>query len=430
MKDTVPNIIEKKNTRSRWRITGLTILLVILILVFLVIVTANSANPYNSDFLKFYLSARFWLGEQSIYTPATLDTLPEDIQIDPDLFANPILPNLNPPFQSLLISPFGLLNYPNAYWTWSLVSLALGLLAVYLIFNAYQEELHSLHVFELSIIFLLFFPTILSILSGQISIILLFLITIAWVSARKRKDRLAGIALGIALSFKIFSGLFIPVLIIQRRWNLLKWYLGTFITCNLVAIFLVGWDDHIEYLKTISSITWYSASWNTSFMGFFTRIFGDSESIPIIDSPITGLILTLVLSTLAVLLLLWLAKNTGIDNKYDFDLVFSLTIISILLISPLGWIYYYVVLIIPLIVAWSAAKQLDNKLLKELVVGAWILCSIPYALLIQGEEIRPIDIFIWSGFPLYGLLLFMIILVILFWNSRNKIYNFPGNDLG
>lgn len=416
-------------TRSRWRAMGSTILLAILILFFLSIITAYAQKPASSDFLKFYSSARFFWEDQSIYTPVTLDTITNVQNIDPDLLITPIHPNLNPPFQTLLTSPLGLLSYDTAFWTWSLLSLALGLLSIYLIYDAYRHELHNSHVFELSIIFLLFFPTILSIISGQFSIILFFLITLSWMSARSGKDRLAGIALGFAFSLKIFSGLFIPVFIVQRRWKLLKWYLGTFFLCNFLAVYAIGLNDHFEYLRTISSITWYSASWNASLMGFFTRIFGGSVGVPLINSPTIGLFLTLVVSILAVVLLLWSAKLGDNDNKYDFDLVFSITIISMLLVSPLGWIYYFIVLIIPLIVAWYAAKQQGDILLKWLLIVAWILCTIPHGL-IEGGELRPIDMFTWAGFPFYGLLLFMIILIVLFRNSRNKSSKVPADGKG
>lgn len=415
------NRFDTNRHRSKLRAYGAIIFLVFLVLIFLVLVVANSENRYNSDFLKFYLSARFMLGGEGIYTPLTLDTIPGDIQIEPELFDHPILANLNPPILALFMSPLARISYPNAYIVWWLVSLTLGLLSVYLINNAGHQNLSQQNFFELSIIFLLFFPTLLTFLSGQISTLLLFLVVIAWVAGRKGKDRLSGIALGVALSLKLFTGLFIPVLMIQRRWKLLGWYLGTFITLNLVALISVGLDNHIDYLKTISSISWYSASWNTSLMGFLTRIFGGSDSIPLINSPTTGLIINFVVSSIIVITLLWLTKKSDKEKMAAFDLVFSLTIVSMLLISPLGWIYYYVLLLIPLVAAWSAAKKLDSKITQGMIVAAWILCSVPYPLL-QGEDIRLVDMFVWSGFPFYGLLLFFIILTIQIRKFRNIPY--------
>jgi len=422
MNDVDATKINQKYFRPKWRIVGSIILLVILILVFLGIITAYAQLPASTDFLKFYSSTRFLLDGQSVYTPFTLETIPDDIQIDPELLSTPIHPNLNPPFQTLLLFPLGLVSYGTAFWIWSLLSIILGLVSVYLIFDTYRNELHTSHVFELSIVFLLFFPTVLTIILGQFSLILLFLITIAWISARNGKDRISGITLGIAFSLKIFTGLFIPVFMIQRRWKLLTWYLGTFFICNLLSVFIVGLDEHFKYLRTISSITWYSSSWNTSLMGFLTRIFGGSESIPIINSPTLGIILTFGTSIFVVLLLLWISKNEDKNTKYSFDLVYSLTIVCMVLISPLGWNYYYVLLIIPLVVAWNIAKQQREKLYKGLIIGAWILCSTPH-LLIQGVDLQPIDMFTWAGFPFYGLLLFLGILIILFWNSRDKSSN-------
>ena len=255
---------------------------------------------------------------QSIYKPLNLESIPSDIPIDPELVSDFIGPNLNPPFQTLLLSPIGLLSYGYAYWIWSLLSIALGLISVYLIWDAYHEELPISHVLELSIIFLVFFPTILTIILGQFSAILLFLITIAWISARKGQERNAGIALGVALSLKIFTGLFIPVFIVQRRWKLLIWYIGTFFIVNVISMFIIGLGEHTEYLRTVSSITWYASSRNPSLMGFLSRIFGGSENMSIIDDPRIGITLYYMVSILLVSMLLWFTKIRD-DNIFGFD---------------------------------------------------------------------------------------------------------------
>lgn len=418
MNDEISNLQNKMNFRSRCRAIGSMILFAILILFFLGVITAYARRPELSDFLKFYASSRFLWEGQSIYTPITVETIPTEINIASQLLVSQIHPNLNPPFQSLLISPLGLLSYSTAFWIWSLISLTLGLISIYLIYNAYRKEFRNSHPFELSIIFLLFFPTILNFSSGQISVLLLFFVTIAWISARSGKDRFAGIAIGIALSLKIFFGLFIPVFIILRRWKLLVWSLGTFFVCNIFTLLAVGSEPHIEYMQTISSVTWYSASWNASIMGFFTRIFGGAESVPLINFPGIGLILIVVFSILVVMFLLWIAIFGNDKNKSEFDLIFSTTLVSMLLVSPFGWIYYFVLLIIPLVVTWYSAKKYKDYIMMGLLIVAWILCSIPYT--IPNENIKPIDMFTWAGFPFYGLLLFMIISIDLFRDYRNQ----------
>jgi len=405
--------------QSKWRIIGAMGLLAILILVVFVIINAYAQIPTSSDFLKFYSSVKFLFEGKSIYTPLALDTIPNDIPFDLELITFPIGPNLNPPFQTLLFSPFGFVSYSAAYLIWSFLTVITGLLSVYLIFNAYREELRSSHVFELSIVFLLFFPTVLTIILGQFSVLLLFLFTIAWVSARKGRDRISGFTLGIALSLKIFTGLFIPVFLIQRRWKLLVWYLGTFFLCNLLSIFLVGSDEHLKYLRTISSITWYSSSWNPSLMGFATRIFGGSENIPIINAPAVGIILYSLVSLFLILILFWLTKVQQDEAISGFDLIYCLTIVCILIISPLGWIYYYVLMILPLVFAWTNIKGIGENKSRWLLISAWILFSIPH-LRIQGKDLIPIDIFTWAGYPLYGQILFLLSLILIFQRSRNR----------
>lgn len=404
------------NRHSKWRVISATFLLAVLILVLLIFINTYAQIPTSSDFLKFYSSIRFLHRDQSIYKPLNLESIPSDIPIDPELVSDFIGPNLNPPFQTLLLSPLGLFSYGYAYWIWSLLSITMGLISVCLIWNAYHEEFPISHVFELSIVFLVFFPTILTIILGQFSAILLFLITIAWISARKGQERNAGITLGVALSLKIFTGLFIPVFIVQRRWKLLIWYIGTFFIVNVISMLIIGLDEHIEYLRTVSSITWYASSWNPSLMGFLSRIFGGFENISIIDAPRIGITLYYIVSILLVSILLWFTKIKD-DDIFRFDLIYGLTIVSILIISPLGWIYYYELMILPLVVAWYQSKEVGEKSLRWFLIAAWILFCIPHNR-IQGKDLIPIDIFTYAGYPFYGLLLFLITFILLLHRQR------------
>ena len=389
-------------------------------------VTINhfSEFPELGDFSKFYLSARYFWEGKDIYAPVPLSTFrnPHDeifnkLQLlPPDKMKSVpgnLHPNLNPPFQTLVMAPLGLIGYKQAFWLYSFLSITMGLVALVLISRELAAPKHDLPVLLGYLIVILgYFPSWVTIVFGQFSFILLLLITLGWLAARSGKDKMAGIYLGLAMSLKIFIGLFLIFFLIRRRWRLLSWFILTFIVLSLLPLLIMGIDTYKDYLSILSGITWYAASWNASFMGFFTRIFGGSENLPLINRPDVALALTRICSLAFLCGLGWVAwPREPATSPDQFDLGFSLTIVGMFLLSPLGWMYYFPALIIPAAVAWRLAGRLGPAIRYKLLLAlAWILSTIPNHLISAPEMNTPQLWFTWAGFYFYSLLLFSFIL--------------------
>jgi len=336
--------------------------------------------------------------------------------------------NLNPPFQTLLLAPVGLIKYEQAFLIYSFISIISGLVAVLLIAHEMANEKYELSfLFTFMIIILLYFPTWSNIFCGQLSLVLLLLITLAWIAARNGRDALGGIYLGLAMSLKIFVGLFLLFFLVRRRWRLLFWFIGTFRLLSLLPLWFFGIDTYKNYITILSSITWYAASWNASFLGFFTRIFGGSENVPLFNLPAVAQTLTRICSLLFILWLAWLAWPRAQESSLDrFDLGFSLTITGMLLISPLGWMYYFPTLLIPAVVAWRMVRRLDARIwYQAIIILAWLLSTIPHSLIPAPEMDSPQLWFFWAGPYFYALLLFSFILGSLAHHVKKAPY--PGD---
>lgn len=402
----------------------LRIIIILLLIFYLGVVYINSQQPISTDFVKLYSSARLFIGNQSIYTPVSIESfgiIPEGIKeiYDKD-FLNP---NLNPPFQTLLLIPFGYLSFSRAYIVWSILSIICGI-TIAIIANREIRQSYDLNFYleKALILLFLFFPTFVSVTIGQNSLLLALSLVIAWHAGRNDQYRLAGIALGFVLSIKIFTGLFIPILFIRRRWKLLKWYIGTFLVCNFLSIIIIGIEDHQQYLQNLSKISWYAASWNASLMGLFSRILGGSENVPLVNYPELTSIFYFLGSIILVLFLFRVVKLQQGSGQIIFDLIFSVTLVCMLLISPLGWIYYFPVLIIPLLISWNTATIHQKALYKVLLVLAWILCTIPHSL-VREQNIQPIYTLAWAGFYSYGLFVFFCVIYfqLLKFENPNKL---------
>jgi len=99
------------------------------------------------------------------------------------------------------------------------------------------------------------------------------------------------------------------------------------------------------------------------------------------------------------------AENEEIVN----DLAFSACLVLMLLVSPLGWMYYFQVLLIPLVTIWEGSGTLPGgRAFRWLAVLAWMLSTVPR---LQGEGPGgggdPGVILGWAGAYFYALALFL-----------------------
>jgi len=401
----------------------LTSILAIILGFYIITIFYVSRSIPGLDFLKFYASAEFYSQGKSIYSPAAVDAYREiPNELRSKMTRDTMHPNLNLPFMTLIFLPFGLLDVNFAYLLWSIISLILGLISSWIIYDILHGQINRSFLMGIPILLFAFFPTFISIVYGQVSLLLLLIVVIAWSALRSENEIIAGIFFGFALNIKIFTGLFLIMFLLQRRTKLILWYFGTFLITNFLALIAFGMETYIEFIQNLSTITWYGASWNASFLGFFTRILGGSEGEPLINLPELAYGLNYASTIILLLTLAWAVKTQKIKNKkiYD-DLLFSLCIVFMLLLSPLGWMYYFVLLIIPVIILWQIKDPRYKTHFRVLIIIAWILSTIPLALT-SSSEIKTIDMFVWGGAYFYALLLFsfLILWAILIMNQKSS----------
>ena len=296
-----------------------------------------------SDFFKFYESALFYFSGQDIYSSDIIELRGVGSATSTWVTANG---NLNPPFFTLLLLPLHFFNYAKAYQVWNMVSTGLFLVGAYLALRPFpQWHKNTLPIIAL---FALYLPNSATLAYGQITSVLLVVLVLAWLLARKNKDISAGVFIGLACAIKLFCGLFLIYFLCLKRFRVIVSALLTILATLLIGIYVFGLQSYLSYHTVLSTVNWYAASWNVSFYGFFTRIFSNIEhNIPLVIAPSLVNIFTILCSFPLIVYLVWGWKKWG---NQQFDIGFSLVLVSMLLLSPLGWTYYFPVLIIAYLV--------------------------------------------------------------------------------
>lgn len=304
--------------------------------------------------------------------------------------------NLNPPFFNLLIYPLSLVSYEFAWWFWVGLSVASVFASMFVINGAYGNG------FERSVLTIagLFccYPLYVSFEYGQVTMILMFILVLGWRCMRGGMEFSAGFLLGLAASIKPFTALFLIGLLCFKSWRAVLAFVSVGVLAILAGAALDGWHSYTYYFRVISDVTWLSASWNASIAGFFYRFLGGSDNVPWMSLPIVRTFLVWLLNVVVAgffVVLMWRVKGWGV--KLRGDIFFAAAVPSMLLLSPLGWLYYFPLLLFSVVYVWSASDFVGNgRVAKWLIVSAVVLVSVP-RVLISSSDMVGVRMWFWDG---------------------------------
>ena len=231
----------------------------------------------------------------------------------------------HPSFELLIYLPFCFLPVKDAYLLWSLLSLALlGVTAKLL-----QRELWPSQSWRILLLgSLIFVPILLTLIQGQDSILLLFLITKSFVSLKHEKEFRAGgwLALGL-FKFQIVLPIIFLAGIMRRRAVLGFSVVLAFLALTFIAI--SGWHAPIEYARFLMHTS------TLPLAGIHPQAMANLRglSTQFLSLPRLSLAITIVASLLVVGLALRDAIRSGNTGTGDVDLTFAEAIVAATLVS-------------------------------------------------------------------------------------------------
>lgn len=382
------------------------ILFLLSILYFLEI-KGEATNFLYSDYGKFYASAHFAAKNESLYSSIFFK---EPKKNDPlsQTTVHRLPGNLNPPFFEFILYPLTLLSYKASLITWLIFGIMCGIISA-LLTSAILKIQQPILILGLLVGLFAYYPTLITIQFGQVSLLLLPLIISAWWAARNKNWEILGITLGIAVNIKLFFGLFVLYFLLRREWRALLWFCFASIVCAVLPLLIFNLKNYLDYHLTLHHIWWYTSSWNASLFGFLLRLFGgdNEKNIPLAFLPTLSHFLYWSISLLIVACLsIFLRQSSKIDPQTKCDLDFSMTLVCMLLLAPLSWLYYFIFLLIPFCVLFNLIEKdrlsLGFRLLTCFTV---IISSLPFPLTLPSDIKYANTIFLGCGVYFYALVL-------------------------
>jgi alpha-1,2-mannosyltransferase len=330
-----------------------------------------------NDFGKFYYSTIAFLRGADMYDPTIATAVP----VGPG--ATHQFWNLNPPHFHLLVLPLAWLAPMQALSVWFAAGLFCLCLCVFLIWRELSIPWTPQSAFVATVAVLLPSSTGMVVLTGQVTLILMLPITLAWVSARRGAWTAAGVYLGLAASVKPFLGIFWIYLLLKRRLRAAGVMAAVAIAWAGIGATIFGVASYQSWMATLSKVDWVWGPMNGSVAALFVRIFGPNPTFrPLIDNPEAGWVAAVTVSAGIAACTCWVLGRD--DSDRGADRAFAGLILAALLITPLGWMYYLALLAGPAAALWLGgtiratrpqlvciAVAVPGLLLPHIVTGVW-----------------------------------------------------------
>ena len=237
--------------------------------------------------------------------------------------------DFTPPIFHVLLWPFAHLDPRLGFIIWTIGSTLLAWLVVRMAMRAVPRAHYHGWIIAACVVNAAGVQATLRL--GQVSWIVAFLITMAWIAARSSRWVAAGWWTGLAIAFKPFLLVALPVFLVRRQWKLVAVCVLTIAVCCGVSAAAYGWPAFAGWfaaLQTTPGPVYTTHFLNASWMALITRM-----GLPYTAGVLLGLV--------TILVMVWRIRAA------DEDASWLLMLLAALLASPLGWIYYQPMLLGP-----------------------------------------------------------------------------------
>jgi alpha-1,2-mannosyltransferase len=323
---------------------------------------------------------------------------------------------VHPPTALLIVMPLAAFAYPTAVALWLALSLTLLALLALLLEPLALEAGVPLRPPLLFLLLLLWPPVLTNLQLGQWSIVLAVALAAghrAW--ARGDHRRGAG-WMGLAAALKLTPLVLLPFLFLRDRRAALRFGL-VFTGLCLLALPLGGPSAWVALLREAgpNAAAWQTYWHNTlSLTGLWSRLFvGGEFAQPLEAAPLVARALVLVSASsllgIAAFATRGLIRRATERERDREDCVLALWYILVVLLNPLAWAHYAILLLLPAALAARGAQVNADRRARALAGGGLALLSIPKEtlLLVAGPlPASPIRGLALSAHLLGALLLF------------------------
>jgi hypothetical protein len=388
------------------------------------------------DFCQEWTSARNYLSGLPVYW-SLYESYPRHLgyeKLPPDLLPY----NTHPPTSVLLAVPLGWLDYPDAFLAWDLLSLLALAVCLALTIRGLNIRWSWWAVFPAVTLLLLCEPFRQQVLEGQLNLFLGLLLSAAWLAERRGGAVWSGVWLGVATAVKLLPGFLVAYAVWRGRWRTAAAGAVAFLLLTALTTAVLGADCYRDYVRDVlpSLQRYRNNGHNISLVAFWGKLFNPNNPwagvqdvtagyarelfwadriIPLYRDPTLACLGGIVSVAAIALTLAWVLRPWR--RPPGPDLTFALTTTAMVLVSPITWTHYPLLLLIPVAVLWVRlpARGIDRLVFWAAVLSLWMNLNAAIDFTVPGGRaagvIRPAQTMTLLSFPTYALLALFVLLL-------------------
>jgi alpha-1,2-mannosyltransferase len=341
---------------------------------------------WGYDFSFYWTAGRRLLNGESIYSAAQL--------------AGPYAPQgqdgfLYPPPVAALATPLAAVfpsDYRAAAWAWTVLGAAILVLSVLALWRSERlgerfPLLAGRGRWLLVAAAFAFPPVVGELVLGNVHLVLLGLVTLAWLGIHRggaRGEWIAGLAVGVAAVIKVFPGLLLLWFLLQRRYRAAAGLIVGAAVLTLVTLPITGIESWLQYPTVLTNLSAPSDMRDTLAPTVW------------LAGPLGFTLARLIVTVVGLGILAWGAMGARLSAARSFAIAVTLSI----LIAPAMYHHYLALLVLPLILGLTSG-----------VSFRWIVLS--YFLMWGGEQSALGDVswIVNRAFPTAGALVLLVALM-------------------
>ena len=358
--------------RNQWVVTSMTATMAALGFYLYVYVAGYSLLP---DFAVYLRAGEAMNEGRNIYAR------PYEVEFVPgELFR---LRYLYPPLLAYLLSKVAWLGEPTLRFVWSGLSflaivVSVAQVATLLGYSWWREVSPRVRILFVSFFFLCFEPLASGVGHGQVTAVVLWLLTSFTLESVRRHDRRAGLALALAIHIKMTPVLLLLAPIIFRRWRTVGWCAWGVVALVAIPVVDLGSLDHLsQFVASISETSnnpvLRGAEYNFAVDRVLLLPFG------LFGQGMPRKVVMLALLGVFAGCLLGMRRR---DEQGYLDVV-GVLIVGMVLVSPIIWFHHFAWLLPSLAIATMRPAATFDLRLKNLTISLGILFAVSKILLLH-----------------------------------------------
>lgn len=312
-----------------WHLGGYFLLAVICTVLTFTIVELN----LSVDFKAFYLSSKSFEAGKLPYLYSKYE-------------------NLNPPFFILLTYPLSWFSFSTALIVWQTLSI-MALIAGGKIVLKYVPQVTSKWLFALGFSY----AFLVNIYLGQVGSFVFYIVIKGYYAYKNDKIALTGVLWGVVSAIKLFPLLLLIYCLVQKKYRLSGYIIAIFVFASSLPFLIWGSAIYQDYFEGLQHAFWYGHNWNMSLIGFINRLLIHGKITPQkVDAIRVWFRLAFVVGFI-IYLYLMTYKRISLNAMQTW----SLTLIAMLILSPLGWLYYLPLVFFPYLLLYHHAYSIGGS---------------------------------------------------------------------